>query len=440
MNAGSARGSMRLRYMTAMVVDATGSGMYLPISLLYFHHVTGLPIVQVGTIMSAAALLSLVSNPVAGILVDRLGARAVVIGGYLLRAAGFASYPLVDSPVPMFFAVAVVALGDGSFPPSIQSLVAEIARGADRDRLIAAQRSLRNAGLGLGGLLAAAALGWGSDVAYQAIVLTSGAAFLVTAGLMRTIAAPPPAHDSSARVRRGYRLVFRNRPFLALTLLNVPTAFGYMVLSVSLPVYVTQDLGAPNSIVGVLYAVNTIGIAALQIPVSGYLTRFRRTRAVALGGAVFCMSFLLFEALGLVSSDRALIAGVFAATVLFTVGELLHGATASALVANAAPEYTRGRHLAVYQLSWAVPTALAPAVLTSLLTLSPAVMWLVLAAGVAGSALTLTRLEPRLPRQAVEPHASPPEPSTADGLAKPAALEPSAPGLPGAAPPGGVRR
>lgn len=416
--------STRVRYMLAMVVDATGSGMYLPLSLLYFHHVTGLPIPQVGVIMSAAALLGLMSNPITGVLVDRYGARAVVVGGYLLRAAGFAAYPMVHSPVPMFLVVALVALGDVSFLPSIQSLVAEIAKGADRDKLIAAQRSLRNAGLGAGGLIAGAALGLGSETAYQAIVLTSGAAFLVAAALIRTIPTSRTAGRSVAitPVRGGYRLVLHNRPFLALTLVNVPTAFGYMVLAVSLPVYITQELGASSSLVGVLYAVNTVGIAALQIPVTRMLTRYRRTRAAALGGAVFSLSFLSFAALGVVSTGTTLLVGVFAATALFTLGELLHGATASALVASVAPEATRGRHLAVYQLSWAIPTALAPAVLTALLALSATGMWLVLAAGVACSGLAMVRLEPRLPAQAVQPH--PPTGSELDEAGVPSVVGP----------------
>jgi MFS family permease len=391
--------------MLAIVVDSLGSGMYLPLSLLYFHHVTGLPIAQVGVIMSGAALLSLLSNPIAGVLVDRYGARRVVIGGYLVRATGFFLYPLVDSPVPMFLAVALVALGDGSFPPSMQSFVAELVQGADRDKLLGAQRSLRNAGLGAGGLVAGAALGLGSDSAYHVIVVASGIAFVGAATLVRTIPAARTSAGTAARVpvRGGYRLVLHNRPFLALTLVNVPTAFGYMVLAVSLPVYLTQELGASNSLVGVLYAVNTVGIALLQIPVTRRLVRYRRTRAVALGAGVFSLSFLAFAVLGLLAGGSILLAGVFVATALFTLGELLHGATASALVASAAPEATRGRHLAVYQLSWAVPTALAPAVLTALITLSPTGMWLVLAAGVACSAVAMLRLESRLPAEAVRP-------------------------------------
>jgi MFS family permease len=389
--------------MLGMIIDAIGSGMYLPLSLLYFHHNTGLPITQVGAVMSAAALVGLVSNPVTGVLVDRYGARAVVVGGYLLRAAGFATYPLVDSPVPLFIVVAFVAFGDVSFSPSIQSFIAEIAQGSARDKLIAAQRSLRNAGLGAGGLTAGAALALGSDAAYHAIVLTSAAAFVAAAALIRTIPTARPA-GGVTRTPRGYRLVAQNRPFLTLTLLNIPTAFGYMALSVSLPVYLTQELGAPSSLVGVLYAVNTVGIALLQIPVTQVLTKYRRTRAVSLGASVFALSFVSFAVLGTMSAGAALMIGVFAATAAFTAGELLHGATASALVASAAPEATRGRHLAVYQLSWAIPTALAPAALTGLLSLSATGMWLTLAIGVSCSALGMLRLESRLPEQAVQPH------------------------------------
>ncbi|MEU9092886.1 MFS transporter [Streptomyces sp. NPDC087901] len=414
--------SVQTRYMLGMVIDATGSGMYLPLSLLYFHHVTGMSLTQVGTVMTAAALLGLVGNPVTGILIDRYGARAVVVGGYVLRAAGFATYPLVDSAGPMFVVVAVVAFGDVSFSPSIQSFIAEIVQGTARDKLLAAQRSLRNAGLGVGGLVAGGVLALGFGAAFQAIVLSTAAAYLAAAALIRSI---PQARAADAvlpaRAKRGYRLVARNRPFLLLTALNVPTAFGYMVLSVSLPVYITQELNTSDSLVGVLYATNTVGIALLQIPMTRLLTRYRRTRVAALGGMVFCAAFVSFAALGLVSARTPVLIGVFAATLLFTLGELMHGATTSALVASAAPEATRGRHLAVYQLSWAVPTALAPAALTALLTLSPTGMWLLLAFGVAGSALTLIRLEPRLPERAVRPDAPPP--------AGPA--EPQKPGLTG---------
>lgn len=423
----------RARYLAAMAVDATGAGLYLPLSLLFFHYVTGLPIARVGVVMTAGALFALVGNPIAGTLVDRFGARAVVVGGYLVRAAGFATYPFVDSAWAMFLAVALVAVGDGSFPPSIQALVAEIAQGSARDTLLAAQRSLRNAGLGLGGLAAAGALTLGSDSAYTAIVLGTAAAFVAAAAVIASIPLPSVRRAAGAVARGGYRAVWANRPFLGLTLLNVPIAFGYMVLSVALPVYVTIELGASPRLVGMLYAVNTIGVAVLQIPVTRLLVRFRRTRTTALGASVIGGSFVAFTLLGVLSSATAvLLAGAFAATALFTLGELMHGATASALVSTAAPVPTRGRHLSVYQFSWAIPTALAPAVLTWLMSVSATGMWLILAAGVAGSALTMLRLESRLPVAAVW---AAPAPSPSATAPPPAATTPPAPSEPSVAMP-----
>ncbi len=170
--------------------------------------------------------------------------------------------------------------------------------------------------------------------------------------------------------------------------------------------------GTDPALVGVLYAVNTVGIALFQIPVTRVLARRgdRRTRVVAVGGAVFALSFLSFAALGVVASGLPLLLGVFAATALFTAGELLHGTTASALVAGAAPEATRGRYMATYQLSWSLPTAVAPALLTALLALSPVAMWLVLAGGVCVSAVAILRLEARLPADAVHLHREPAAP------------------------------
>ncbi|RCG24934.1 MFS transporter [Streptomyces diacarni] len=395
--------SVRVKYMAGMVVDATGSGMYLPLSLLYFHHVTGLPLTQVGAIVTTAAVIGLVSNPIAGVLIDRFSARAVLVGGYVLRASAFCTYPLVDNGVAVFAVVLPVALGDTSYPPAIQSFVAEIVQGTARDKLLALQRSLRNAGLGVGGLLAGAALAL-DESGFYVVVFGAAAGYLLSAALLSTIRPSAPAQQRTRVSRKGgYLLVARNRPFLGLTLLNIPTAFGYTVLSVALPVYVTRELDAPVSLVGVLFAVNTVGIAVLQVPVTRILVRYRRTRAVALGAGVFALSFVLFAVLGSVSTGAALIAGVFTATGAFTAGELLHGATASALVAQAAPEETRGRHLAVYQLSWAVPIALAPTVLTALLSLSSLAMWLLLAAATAGSALGVLRLERVLPQAAIHP-------------------------------------
>jgi MFS family permease len=402
---GDRRDGASWRYMTAMVVDATGSGMYLPLSLLYFHYVTGLPLTTVGVTMTIAALLGLVSNPIAGVLVDRYGARAVVIGGYLFRAAGFAGYLLVRNQGEMLLAVALVAFGDRSFPPSIQALIAEVSQGTARDRLLAAQKSLRNGGLGIGGLTASALLGFGHTSAYHLIVALDAATFVVAAVLICTVPPVVAVARGQGRPSRkgGYRMVLRDRPFVRLTLTNAPLALCYMTLSTVLPVYLTQVLHTSAAMPGLLYAVNTIGIAVLQIPLTRLVVRRRRTRTAATGGVVFAVSFLLFAAAALLPGHDLLIGCLFLAVLLYTSGELLHSPAASALATGSAPAALRGRYMAFYQLSWALPSAAAPILFTAALVVSPTGLWLLLTAMASGSALALLRMERHLPDGAVRP-------------------------------------
>jgi MFS family permease len=401
------------QYWTCMAIDCVGYGMYLPLSLLFFHQVTGLSLTRAGLILTVASLLGMSSNALAGALVDRYGARAVLAGGYLVRAAGFGAYALVTNQAEMLVTTTLVAFGTCSFQPAIQAFIADIARGAIRDRMIAAQRSIRNAGLGAGALIASAVISLHSTAAYHAIVLTSGAAFLVAALIVLRIPVTRPATASAPatappakpgrRERGGYLTVLRNRPFVLLAAATFPVALGYMVLEVTLPVFITQVLHRPTSWAGIMYAVNTAGIALLQVPVTRALARFRRTRACALGQLIFAVAFGTYAIATTLPGGSLELADLFAGTVLFTFAELLHGATSSALTTSAAPEELRGRHLAFFQFSWTIPQAIAPAALTALLIFSPSALWLLLITGVVVSSLFLLRLEHSLPPQAVHP-------------------------------------
>ncbi|RAG83302.1 MFS transporter [Streptacidiphilus pinicola] len=401
-----------VRYMLGMAVDSLGSGMYLPLSLLYFHRVTGIPLVQVGALLTVAAVAGLVANPFGGALVDRYGAKAVTLATYAVRAVGFGAYALVDNRVEVLAAATLVAFGDQVSPPASQALVASITRGGGRDKLIAAQRGLRNAGLGAGGLIAGATVAAGTLGAYRTIVLADAASFVLVAVLVAGI---PIVHTGTAARRArpgrgGYREVFKDRPFTLLTCVNLPTALGYKVLSVILPLYLTQRMGLSASWVGVNFAINTALIALFQVPVTHLLRNTRRTRATALAGAVFALSFVVYAASGALHGETAALSGLFTGTVLFSFGELMHGATSTALAASAAPESLRGRYLSFYQFSWAIPAALAPVLLSALLSASPLALWIVLAVGTGGAGLALLPLEPRLPREAVYPEPPATEP------------------------------
>ncbi|MFI7382783.1 MFS transporter [Streptomyces sp. NPDC049813] len=412
----------RLRYLAAVAAEAVGSGLYIPVSLLYFHHVTSISMPRIGTAMTLAALLGLAVSPLAGTVIDRWGARGAVVGGFVIRGVGFLTYPLIHDFWQVLLCATLVAIGDRSFQASIQALVSELARGAERDRLLASQYSLRNAGMGAGGLLAGLVLGADADWAYQSVVIGSGVGLSVAAALIASLRMParPTGPAPGARTHpdggaAGYRAVLRDRPYLQLTAANIPLALCYSSLSVILPVYVTQSLKASPSAPGLLFTLNTVVVALAQVPVTKALVRTRRTRAAALGGVVFAASFACFGLLDPLGPSPWLYAGLALATLAYTCGELLHGTTSGALASDAAPEHMRGRYLSTYFLSWSIAKAAAPALFTALLAASTALTWTVLAAGVLIGSLALLRVEPRLPARAVHVTAPVPVPTETEG-------------------------
>ena len=142
------------RFVTAMAVDAVGSGVFMPLSMLYFLAVTPLALVQVGAAISVAALVALPAGPVIGTVVDRLGARRVLLAGNVLQAVGFAAYLVVDSFLGVLIWSIVVTVGRTAFWGAYGDIVAEIAPPGERERWFGFLGALRNVGFAVGGLVA----------------------------------------------------------------------------------------------------------------------------------------------------------------------------------------------------------------------------------------------------------------------------------------------
>ncbi|MGZ9930988.1 MFS transporter [Streptomyces sp. NC-S4] len=398
-------------------ISSVGIGMYVPFSLVFFHHVTGLSLTVVGLVMTVTGLAGLAFMPLAGTAVDRFGAKRVNLVLYGIRAVGFALYPLAGS-LAAFAAVSLVtALADRSFSVVQQSLIGEVARGAARDRLQASTRALQNAGMGAGALLVSGVLAlwgtgaftwtaWGNALAFALAGLLVGRVRAV-----RVVPAAPSAGPAGAASARpaGYRTVLRDRPFLGLTAANFLTALGYSALSVLFPLYLSTWLTAPDSLTGAAFTVNTVLCAGIGVLIAGRVRRSgaRRTRSAALGALLFAAAFVGQIVLGTLRPGQGVtLVALLAIVVVYTLGELVHSPSGGALSVSAAPEAVRGRYLATYQLSYSLAGALAPSLFTALLAVDGRLPWAVLAVAALGAALALLRLERHLPAEAV--HAEPP--------------------------------
>jgi MFS family permease len=380
------------RYAVAVAVDALGTGLLRPFLILYGVDVLRLPAVTAGLAMTAGVVAGLSCTPAMGRWLDRGARSTAVAASMLVRVIGTAlllAAPAGSQGTVWLFGVAALFLGIGNqaFPVAHAALVATVSAGRQRDAALAAGRSVRNAGLGLGALLATACLTGGTP-ALRMLAAGTGFSYLLSAALawsVRLRANPRlnPAQHTHERMRAA--AVPGMRPLLAT---NVIYAFCLSVPEVALPLVLVTQLHASPVWVAVVFVTNTALVVAFQVPVTVWMSRFSRRTALAVAGIVLCVSYLGF--LGAVEFahgwDAPAIVGV---SVLCTLGEIIYAGSSTALVAATAPEHMLGRALARFQLSTGFGLAISPAVITALAAHGPAALWGSLAAATLLSAVVV---------------------------------------------------
>jgi MFS family permease len=378
----------------ALFTDSLGDGLFVPFAVVYFLHTTGLRLTVVGLGLTAASLLALPAAPVSGILIDRLSSARVVIIGNLISAAAFTGYLFVAHLWQLILLAFLAAAGGRFFWTANLALVGEAFDGVERAKWFAFQRAARNGGYGLGGLLAAAALGVGSAIGYRALALANAVSFLLAATLVAIWRARnqeiPRARIATAK--QSFRAPLTDGPFLLIAAINMIFVLCMMVLDVLLTLYLVRVLHQPAWLSGLCFAANTVAVAVGQTAVWALFQHRRPVRIVQLSALVWGLSFLLLIPLRALPAALA-VPGVFLAIAVYTAAELIQGPVFNGLVVAAAPERLRGRYMAIYQLSWALGQAVAPGLFGWLFTVNHALPWLTLAASCAACAMLLsTRL------------------------------------------------
>lgn len=331
------------------------------------------PVATAGLIVALFGAATIPSRIIGGYLTDKLGHRATITLGLTLTAAFQLALAAAPNLATAGTAAVLIGLSFELYEPPSQALVADVVEG-DRDRVAA--YGLYSAALAAAGVLAgvlAATVG-GLDLRLLFVVDAAtclACAALVAFGLRRRHA--PATDPAAANEPVGpARNPWRDPLLLGMLLSGTGFAVLYLQLNVALPLTLRAD-GLRPSLVGVLFAVSALTIVIGQpLVMRGPLTRLSHFAALAVGFVVLGAGFVLN---GLVTT----LLGLVAATVVWSIGDLVLLGHAYALIAAIAPQSVRGRYMSVYGVSWGIAAMLGPIVGTQLLAhLDVGGAWLVL--------------------------------------------------------------
>ena len=334
-------------------VNSFGAALVYPFLTLYLRQRLGIPLAQVGLLLTLNSATGLVAGMVGGILADRIGRRTVMLISLLSTSAVLFLMGVATSFAHIAALMVAIGITSPLAQPARDAMVADLTRPEQRTEAYSVLRISSNLGWATGPAIG----GFLAGVSYLlSFGLAAGACFIffaLTLFLVRETMPQSAQGGASQSQAAGFRTVFRDAPFLLFCGLMVLTTISYSQVMTNLPVYMKESFGLGERYYGWVMTTNGAMVVGLQLWVTRATSKWPRLPALALGSMLYGIGV---GAIGLMSSFP----GFILCAVIYTLGEVVVSPTATALTAAFAPADMRGRYMGVLGLTWGMAFGIGP--------------------------------------------------------------------------------
>jgi len=327
---------------------------------------------QIGLVLGAFGVASLVGRPVTGAVSDSLGSRPVILFGTVALAAGAVLMSFTSNPALLFLLRVLQAAGYVTFTTAATALVADLAEPERRGAALALFGAAANVAITLTPAAVSAGLDlltpqfgcptapcptwctpavegastngvlcplWGRGIGHSAFFLSSGLSILAFALVWRVI---PQAATRVGAEFRSAQLFSLPRPLLGPMVTTALFGVSFGALFAFLPLLAERRELAS---VGAAYTVYGVSIIATRILTGRLLDRVSR--------GLMLLAALIVNALGLAglagSANMPLLAG---SAVLMGIGSGISHPALIAICVDRMPSVQRGRATAGFYLAF----------------------------------------------------------------------------------------
>jgi MFS family permease len=380
--------------------------MTLPFLFIYLTEVRHLSSTLVGFVVGWMGALALVMSGPAGALIDKYGARWVLIPMYLVNALGALSYGWVHAPWQAFLSASMVATGGAVLFGGQNTMLSSLTTEEERQRVFGLSFAVLNLGLGLGGLIA----GFIADVhrvgSFQLLYVVNAIASAVPVLILLSLPNVGRAlvDRKSVEASGGYREVFGNvafRRFIAYTLLIMVS--GYAQIEIGYPAFASLVSGVSTRVVAWGLAANTMTIVVAQLFVLRWMHGRSRSRGLAMVGLLIALAWTILgvSAWAKGAGPAVPIIGVILCASVFACGETLMSPVLPAITNALATDELRGRYNAMGSMVWGVTGIIGPLAAAPLIGHHLGAVWvgLIVAGSLGAAALGLSLRSVLTPEQ-----------------------------------------
>lgn len=280
----------RILMINELVINV-GFYMLMPYLAGYLAGPLGLAAWAIGLVMGVRNFFEQGMFIIGGTLADRVGYKAMIVTGCLLRTVGFALLAITQSFPAVLIASATIGLTAAFFNPAIRAYLA-VDAGDRRVEAFAMFNMFYQAGILVGPLVGVTLVG--IDFRISALSAAALSAVLTVAQLLTLPARGADPELAQTSILREWRTVISNPRFL----LFAAVMTGSYLLSSQ--IFLTMPLQAAiltpafeTVLVTALFGVSGLVAVVCQLWITGWLAaRWNRARSLAIGMTILASSFL----------------------------------------------------------------------------------------------------------------------------------------------------
>ena len=389
--------SLTRRLLFGNFLSSLGTGLTLPLLIVYLHQVRGFSLLTAALIVSWMSIFGLVATGPVGAAIDRVGPKPVISICLIVETFATLGWAFVHSPTQAYLVAGFSALGQSGLWPAQNTMVARMVPAEQRQNIFGVSFMFLNLGLGIGGIVSALIVNLNEPNSFLRLYSIDACSYLLYLFVLISI----PNFISSKEdegTTGSYRDLLADRKliyYFFATLLMLICGYGSLMdagIAPLLTVFADQSA----KVLGPIWAINTFVIVIGQIYFLKLVNGRSRSRMLQVVSLLWALSWMVLAAglklPGLWPAGMAAIAmGIFAC------GEMVWSPVGPALPNDLAPEHLRGRYNAVSSLNWTLAGSIGPAFGGFMLDRRLPYQWvLALLLGFAISAVLAGRLRKQL--------------------------------------------
>jgi MFS family permease len=310
---------------------------------------------QAGILFGIFSIAGLTGNMVGGGLTDKFGRKSLVLFGLVISALSSVSMGLVNNLNSFYLLAGIVGLLSDVAGPAYQAMVADMLDESKRAEGFGLLRVVANLAWVFGPMIG----GFLASQSYLLLFILDAISSIITAAIVyRLIPETKPElaegkePESLMETMAGYVRVSRDRLYMAFILISMLVSIVYLQLYSTLSVYLRDVHDVQVESFGPLFSINAGAVVLLQFWITRRVKKYPPLLMMTLGTAFYMVGFAAY---GFISSYLLFAVAIF----IITVGEMIIIPISQALATRFAPEDMRGRYMAFYSMTWAIPSTFA---------------------------------------------------------------------------------